>query len=560
MNKRMLMNILFVTIITACSLIAAGCVKETDRESGMDKDINETRDENSESHNKKNNTEITPSPETDNQDEETGNPGETDEEVPEYAEVEYTRVSVHDPSIVKAGGRYYIFGSHMAYARSEDLMNWTTFRMNINSEYDKLLGELWEDYMKTPTNPNLRGNLWAPDVIYNKAMEKYCMYLSVNGDDYNSAIVLLTADNIEGPYEYVGPVVFSGFNTDTHPAEKTDVYKVLGEGADLHRYQSTKNTKLNAIDPCVRYDEKGNLWMAFGSWFGGIYLLKLDEKTGLRDYSYTYVTEPDVSDRYYGYKIAGGWSVSGEGAYIRKIGDYYFLFLSYGGLTQEGGYQMRVFRSKDIKGPYVDELGQSSVYTKPENNLFSNRGIRLTGSFKFSGSAYTLAAQGHNSVLVDDDGKIFNVFHTRFAGGKNGNPEYHEVHVHQMFLNENGWLVMAPYEYSGETISESGYSMGEMQGEYEFVTITPTSYYQTVAGKQVGIEKTYNIKLNRDGSITGDITGTWTFKEGTPFMSITIDNVRYDGIFLKQANETEHRLVMTFSALGNNVTVMGSKK
>ena len=129
-----------------------------------------------------------------------------------------------------------------------------------------------------------------------------------------------------------------------------------------------------------------------------------------------------------------------------------------------------------------------------------------------------------------------------------------------MFLNENGWLVMAPYEYSGETISESGYSMGEMQGEYELVTITPTTYYQTVAGKQVGIEKTLNIRLNRDGSITGDITGTWNYKKGTPFMSITIDNVRYDGVFLKQANETEHRLVMTFTALGNNVTVMGSKK
>ena len=32
-------------------------------------------------------------------------------------------------------------------------------------------------------------------------------------------------------YEYVGPVVYSGFNTENHPAEKTDIYKVLGEGA-----------------------------------------------------------------------------------------------------------------------------------------------------------------------------------------------------------------------------------------------------------------------------------------------------------------------------------------
>ena len=93
-------------------------------------------------------------------------------------------------------------------------------------------------------------DMWAPDVIYNENMGKYCMYMSVNGDDWNSVITLLTADEVEGPYEYVGPVIYSGFNTTTHPAEKTDVYKVLGEGADLTRYQSTSENKLNAIDPC----------------------------------------------------------------------------------------------------------------------------------------------------------------------------------------------------------------------------------------------------------------------------------------------------------------------
>ena len=33
--------------------------------------------------------------------------------------------SVHDPSIFKADGKYYIFGSHMSTAVSEDLRNWT---------------------------------------------------------------------------------------------------------------------------------------------------------------------------------------------------------------------------------------------------------------------------------------------------------------------------------------------------------------------------------------------------------------------------------------------------
>ena len=142
----------------------------------------------------------------------------------------------------------------------------------------------------------------------------------------------------------------------------------------------------------------------------------------------------------------------------------------------------------------------------------------------------------------------------------NGNAEAHQVRVQQLFINENDWLVMAPYEYSGETISETGYTKNEMVGNYEFVVHTPSTYYQTSFGKQLGIAKTLNINLKSDGSVVGDVSGKWNYNEGTPYMSITIDDVKYDGVFLRQANETEHKLVMTFTALGDNVAVMGSKQ
>ena len=32
--------------------------------------------------------------------------------------------SVHDPSIIKVGDVYYVFGSHLAAAKSTDLRNW----------------------------------------------------------------------------------------------------------------------------------------------------------------------------------------------------------------------------------------------------------------------------------------------------------------------------------------------------------------------------------------------------------------------------------------------------
>ena len=44
----------------------------------------------------------------------------------EPVEIEYSEVSVHDPSVVRGDdGSYYIFGSHLAVAKSDDLMNWT---------------------------------------------------------------------------------------------------------------------------------------------------------------------------------------------------------------------------------------------------------------------------------------------------------------------------------------------------------------------------------------------------------------------------------------------------
>lgn len=477
-----------------------------------------------------------------------------------FYDIVHKRIAVHDPSIIKANGAYYIYGSHRAWAKSEDLISWTGVSNNISTDYEGLLKDIWEEYCKTPTNPNLAGNMWAPDMFYNETMGKYCMYMSVNGDDWNSCIVLLTADSIDGPFEYAGEVVFSGFTNSEERLERSDVYKVLSKEEDLSRYKSTKNTKLNAIDPCVKYDEEGNLWMAYGSWFGGIYLLKLDSETGLRDYTYTYETLEHQSDAYHGIKIAGGQAVSGEGAYILEKEGYYYLFLSYGGLITEGGYQMRVFRSENITGPYMDQVGNSAVYEKAQNNLLGSVGVRLMGSYQFSGNDEIHAAQGHNSAFVDEDGKIFVVYHTRFAGGKNGIWEAHEVRVQQLFVTKSGWLVAAPYEYAGETMSEEGYQLEQMTGEYEFVVHTPYFFYQRSQELDVGIAETITLNLHSDLTVSGDKTGVWSYDEGSSHMTITVDGITYEGVFVKAVTEGTHKEVTTFTAIGNNVCVWGSKK
>ena len=59
-------------------------------------------------------------------------------------------------------------------------------------------------------------------------------------------------------------------------------------GCDITRYTSQTDTGINAIDPCVKTDDNGDMWMTFGSWFGGMWMFKLDSATGLRDYNSTY--------------------------------------------------------------------------------------------------------------------------------------------------------------------------------------------------------------------------------------------------------------------------------
>jgi len=508
----------------------------------------------------------------------------------------FSRTSVHDPSIVKdpKSGMYYIFGSHLAFSKSENLIEWNNFTTNIHTDYETLFKEPWDEWAKKATpDGSLSGMMWAPDVIWNETMQKWCMYMSINGDNWVSSICLLTADDIEGPYEYKGVVVYSGINNPNKKVDekKTDIYKVLGKDADLSRYASTAYSCINAIDPNVQYDDNGdNLYMTYGSWSAGIFQLKLDVKTGLRDYQATYETKRDESDAYLGVKIAGGYYASGEGPYLLKARGYYYLFLSYANLEAMGGYQMRIYRSENISGPYVDENGVSAIRTKEEDVKLTNYGVRIFSSYDMYGLSNVQVAQGHNSAIVDDDGKIFLVYHTRFQSDT-GTNEMHQVRVHQMFINDNGWLVAAPYEYTGETVSDTGYAMEDMAGTYEFIYHEPTSYYKVVGDMQTGIvgrgrkgkkmqvskdvtigrhistlsceinfvqNNADTVTLNEDGTVTGTYHGTWSHDKE----KITLDlgnGFVYKGVFLKQANENSHSMTMTFTAEGKNVTVWGIK-
>ena len=444
----------------------------------------------------------------------------------------------------------------------------------------------------TNTANTVAGMQWAPDVIYNKTMKKWCMYMSLNGDYWCSTIVCFTSDDLEGPWVYQGPVICGGFSgkfghngyATADDWKNTDLVIATGCTSLPARYATPGDAYgaqwgeywPNCIDPCVFYDDDDNLWMSYGSWSGGIFMIRLDKTNGLRDYTYTFPYQISgktvtpgaanancTSDPYFGKKIAGGYYVSGEASYIQKVGKYYYLFMSYGGLTAAGGYQIRVFRSEKPDGPYKDCLtstGIDAMYGKYILNFGGDakrdEGVKLFGNYQWETMPNAELAQGHNSAIVDHKGRALIVYHTRFLN----RDEEHEVRVHQLFVNQDGWLVAAPYEFSGEPYTDNDiatqqlYDATKVEGDYQIIA---HPYRQNTAA--MDYEKPVTIHLNADGSISGKYTGKWELVSGTSYINLTLKGVatanaevKFKGVLTEQTIDYTNIKALCFTALSSS--------
>lgn len=443
---------------------------------------------------------------------------------------EFSNVSVHDPSIVQLGNTYYIFGSHLAAAKTEDLMNWTMIGSGVNPSNPIIPDakkEMKEAFTWARTN-----TFWAPDVVQLEDNKFYHYYCNCEGSSPLSALGYAVSDNIEGPYKDLGIILKSGMNSE--PSENGDKYN-----ANIHP---------NAIDPHVFFDNDGRLWMLYGSYSGGIYILELDTKTG----------KPLESG--YGTKLLGENHLRIEGGYIQYSHetDYYYLFLSFGGLDRVGGYNIRIARSKTPDGPYYDYEGNDMIDCKgPAGTFFNDKaaeeyGSKLMGSFRWNGldgeensDRQAYMSPGHNSTIYQEEtGKYFLIFHTRFEN----RGEHHEVRVHQMFLNKDGWFVVAPYRYVGETIGS--YTKEDIVGAYKAI-----NHQKDISPN---IKQSVNIVLQEDHSIIGDMNGTWELI-GDNDLILNIDDTVYKGVVLEQWDEHGLKNVITFSVMSEEgISIWGS--
>lgn len=220
----------------------------------------------------------------------------------------------HDPSTpVKQGDTWYIFstGNGISTRSSKDLKTWTAG--------ERVFRDLpaWHKDVAA----DQKGHLWAPDAIH--LGNRYLLYYSVSAWGKNtSAIGLVTSPTLD---------------------PKSPDYQWKDEGIVI---QSRSKDPYNAIDPQLYADTDGSLWMVFGSFWKGIYLVRLDPKTGLR-----HAEDREVRQL--------AWNETIEAAALLKHGGYYYLFVNWGLCCRgvNSTYEVRVGRSRKITGPYLDQKG-----------------------------------------------------------------------------------------------------------------------------------------------------------------------------------------------------------
>jgi arabinan endo-1,5-alpha-L-arabinosidase len=268
---------------------------------------------------------------------------------------------VHDPTIIKEADTYYVFSTRagIAIRCSKDLIHW------------RLCGDVFAHLPEWAVKdvPGLRG-LWAPDVSYFSG--KFHLYYSVSTFGSNRSSIGLATNQTLDPgsenYRWV------------------DQGKIMG---------SNPMDDWNAIDPNVAFDEKDQPWLAFGSFWGGIKLRRLDLATGK-------LSSQDPSL----YSLARRPSPGAiEAPFIIRRNGYYYLFVSFDLCCRgkDSTYNIRVGRARRIAGPYIDRSGK----------LMMDGG----GTLVLSGAG-RWAGPGHCAVLheKDNDRLLYHAYDTEWRG------------------------------------------------------------------------------------------------------------------------------------------------
>jgi len=303
-------------------------------------------------------------------------------QAPHFFTLSGDAAGTHDPSIIKEGKTWYVFatgkapgGGQFAIRCSTDLEQW------------KLCGQVFPAIPEWihRASPGTE-ELWAPDISY--VNHEYRLYYAYSLFGKNTSGIALAV------------------NKTLDPASPD--FKWIDKGLV---FESKASDDFNAIDPNFIQDQHGHAWLAFGSFWDGIKMRRLDDATGLLSasdttlYSLARRARPSGADPAKP-GLPPDWEAV-EAPFIVQHHGYFYLFTSWDLCCRgtKSTYKTMVGRSKSVTGPYVDQAGK--LLTEGGGTEFLVANSRWFGP-------------GGESVLMDPKGQDLIVFHAYDA--KTGKP------------------------------------------------------------------------------------------------------------------------------------------